>query len=110
LRRAAPEKKLVIEVTNSETAVAAAVAGFDVVQAEKLAPAQIVSLVAQLKTLTHVQSRRPMVAAAGGVNAGNVAAYARAGADIAVTSSPYLARPCDVQVQIAPAGVGAQFV
>lgn len=51
LRRAAPEKKLVIEVTNSETAVAAAVAGFDVVQAEKFAPAQIVSLVAQLKTL-----------------------------------------------------------
>lgn len=110
LRRAAPEKKLVIEVTNSETAVAAAVAGFDVVQAEKFAPAQIVSLVAQLKTLAHVQSRRPMVAAAGGVNAGNVAAYARAGTDITVTSSPYLARPCDVQDQIAPAGVGAQLV
>ncbi len=32
----------------------------------------------------------------------NVAAYAQAGADIVVTSSPYLARPRDVQVRIGP--------
>ncbi|MFN5411999.1 MAG: hypothetical protein ACK5CS_34705, partial [Bradyrhizobium sp.] len=40
---------------------------------------------------------RPIIAAAGGVNAQNAAAYAAAGADLLVTSAPYLARPCDVQ-------------
>ncbi|TYO61677.1 hypothetical protein FXV83_37000 [Bradyrhizobium hipponense] len=39
-------------------------------------------------------------AAAGGINAGNAAAYAQAGADVLVTSSPYLAKPRDVQVRI----------
>jgi hypothetical protein len=33
----------------------------------------------------------------------NVAAYAAAGANVVVTSSPYLARPRDVQVRIGPA-------
>jgi molybdenum transport protein len=44
-----------------------------------------------------------VIAAAGGINAGNVGAYALAGANIVVTSSPYLARPRDVQVRIGPA-------
>lgn len=39
-------------------------------------------------------------AAAGGINAGNAAAYAQAGADVLVTSSPYVAKPRDVQVRI----------
>jgi molybdenum transport protein len=43
---------------------------------------------------------RPLIAAAGGVNAANAAAYAQAGADVIVTSAPYLARPCDVQVNL----------
>ena len=38
-----------------------------------------------------------------GIHAGNVAAYAQAGADVVVTSSPYLAKPRDVQVRIGPA-------
>jgi molybdenum transport protein len=41
LRRAAPEKKLVIEVTSVEDAVEAAGAGFDVKQAEKFSPSHI---------------------------------------------------------------------
>ncbi|MFO1107754.1 MAG: ModD protein [Bradyrhizobium sp.] len=108
LRRGAPEKKLVIEVATAELGVEAAIAGFDVVQAEKFSPAAIASLVAQLKSLGHIQTRLPIVAAAGGINAENVAAYARAGADLVVTSSPYLARPCDVQVKISSASVGLQ--
>ncbi|MDU1803205.1 MAG: ModD protein, partial [Bradyrhizobium sp.] len=47
------------------------------------------------------------IAAAGGVNAQNAAAYAAAGADLLVTSAPYLARPCDVQVRITPASAAA---
>jgi molybdenum transport protein len=98
LRRTCPEKKLVIEVTTIETAMMAAEAGFDVIQAEKFAPSDIAAFVQRLGT----SNRRPVVAAAGGVNAGNAAAYAQAGADVLVTSSPYLARPRDVQVQIEP--------
>ena len=101
LRRAAPEKKLVIEVTTLEAAIVAAAAGFDVIQAEKFAPAEIAALVARMALVASVRSR-PIVAAAGGIHAGNVAAYAQAGADVVVTSSPYLARPRDVQVRIGP--------
>src|SRR6266567_4008813 len=99
LRRAAPEKRLVIEVTTIEAAVGAAVAGFDVIQAEKFTPAEIAALVARMALLASTRSR-PVVAAAGGINAGNAAAYAEAGANVLVTSSPYLARPRDVQVRI----------
>jgi molybdenum transport protein len=96
LARAAPEKKLVIEVTDVAMGLAAAEAGFHVVQAEKFSPAQVAALVERVALL----SRPPVIAAAGGVNAGNAAAYARAGARVLVTSAPYLARPCDVQVRI----------
>ena len=101
LRLAAPEKRLVVEVTTFEAAVQAAVAGFDVIQAEKFTPAEIATLVARMKAMSSVWNR-PVVAAAGGIHAGNVAAYAQAGADVVVTSSPYLARPRDVQVRIGP--------
>ena len=99
LRRAAPEKRLVIEVTTLEAAIVAAAVGFDVIQAEKFTPDQIALLVARMATTAR---SRPVVAAAGGIHAGNVAAYAQAGADVVVTSSPYLARPRDVQVRIGP--------
>jgi molybdenum transport protein len=99
LRRGAPEKKLVVEATAIEDAVAAAAAGFDVIQAEKFDPAAIDTLRQRLAS----EGLRPIIAAAGGINADNAAAYAKAGADILVTSSPYLARPRDVQVNISPA-------
>ena len=103
LRRAAPEKKLVIEVNSIEAAIVAAAAGFDVIQAEKFTPAEIAALVARMALMASIRSAPPIVAAAGGIHAGNAGAYARAGAGILVTSSPYLARPRDVQVRIGPA-------
>jgi molybdenum transport protein len=109
LRRAAPEKRLVAEVNDFQSAIELAVGGFDVIQAEKFTAEEIATLVARMKAMGSVWNR-PLVAAAGGINAGNAAAYARAGADILVTSSPYLARPCDVQVRIEPAGLGRQLV
>jgi len=105
LRGAAPEKKLVIEANSIADAVAAAEAGFDVVQAEKFSPQQLAGLVGELARL----NRRPLIAAAGGITADNASAYAQAGADILVTSSPYLARPRDVQVRIAPAASRSVF-
>ena len=100
LRRMAPEKKLVIEVKTVEYGVAAADAGFDVIQAEKFAPGDVRMLLNQLAR----RSSRPIIAAAGGINPGNAAHYASAGADILVTSAPYAAAPRDVQVRIARAG------
>lgn len=100
LRRAAPEKKLVIEAKDIATALEAADAGFDVVQAEKFEPAEVAALMEALAA----RQRRPLVAAAGGITADNAGDYARAGADILVTSMPYFARPRDVSVKIVPAG------
>ncbi len=85
-----------IAATTIAAALAAAGAGFDVIQAEKFSPAEISALCGQLAG----GRRHPVIAAAGGVTAENAAAYATAGADILVTSSPYLARPRDVQARI----------
>jgi molybdenum transport protein len=98
LRRAAPEKKLVIEVGCVEDGVSAAQAGFDVIQAEKFDPAEIEELVAR----TRVLAPPPVIAAAGGVKAANARDYALAGAQVLVTSAPYSAPPCDVSVRISP--------
>lgn len=96
LRRAAPEKKLVIEVTSIEEALAAAEVDFDVVQLEKFAPSDVATFVERLGR----GRRQPVVAVAGGVNSANADAYTQAGADVLVTSSAYLAKPRDVQVRI----------
>jgi molybdenum transport protein len=101
LHHGAPEKKLVIEVKSIDDAMAAVDAGFDVIQAEKFSPEQIASLCDCLgRYVEAAGTARPVIAAAGGINAANAAAYARAGADVIVTSAPYLARPCDVQVNL----------
>ena len=96
LRRAAPEKKLVIEVGGVEDGFAAAEAGFDVIQAEKFSPAAIADLVARTGRLEHP----PTIAAAGGITAANARDYALAGAHVLVTSAPYMAGPRDVSVHI----------
>ena len=96
LRASAPEKKLVVEVTSVAEALEAAEAPFDVIQLEKFSPEQVVEVVRTLR----FSSRDPKIAAAGGINAGNAADYARAGAHILVTSAPYLAPPKDVSVSI----------
>jgi molybdenum transport protein len=98
LRRATPERKLVIEVDKVSDALAAAAAGFDVIQTERFSTVMVLEVAAQLSVLTP----RPLIAAAGGITWENAAAYVRAGADIIVTSSPYLAKPCDVEVGIRP--------
>jgi molybdenum transport protein len=97
LRAAAPERAIVVEVANEGDAMLAVAAGADVVQLEKFPPDAVALL---LSRLASVRAVRTKIAAAGGVNAGNAAAYAKAGADVLVTSAPYTARPRDVQVRI----------
>lgn len=96
LRMHAPEKKLVIEVNSVSEGVAAAMAGFDVIQAEKFTPVMVAELVSNVAMI----APRPMIAAAGGINPDNAGAYVQSGADVLVTSWPYSARPADVAVTI----------
>jgi molybdenum transport protein len=102
LRAAVPERRLVVEVTDTDSARCFAAAGADVLQLEKFTPAAVAELAAFLAGLP----RRPVLAVAGGVTAANAGAYAEAGADVLVTSSPYAAPPRDVQVRLGPAPDG----
>jgi molybdenum transport protein len=94
LRAHAPEKKIVVEADTLAEAFEAIDAGADVVQFDKAKADEI----AQVRRYSEGRHPRPLVAAAGGINAQNVADYARAGADVIVTSAPYTARPLDVKV------------
>ena len=93
LRQTCPERKVVVEVNSLTEAVEAARAKADVVQLEKFTPAALSQVVAEIGGLC-------VVAAAGGINAGNAAQYAANGAHVLVTSSPYWAPPSDVAVSI----------
>jgi molybdenum transport protein len=101
LRRGQPEKRLVVEVTSLQEALAMAEAGAEVLQLERFTP----DAVRQCKLMLHKSHLHPMLAAAGGVNASNAVAYAEAGADVLVSSSPYHGKPCDVEVRFARATV-----
>jgi molybdenum transport protein len=98
LRRAQPEKALGIEVADVREALAAADAGFDLIQLEKFLPADVAEVRARVRRSGHW----PVIAAAGGISPENVADYVRAGAGLIVTSWPYTARPRDVSVRITP--------
>lgn len=102
VKAALPEKKLVVEVTSQEEALTWAEAGADVLQLEKFSPEAVRQCVAALGRA----GLRPPVAVAGGINAANAVAFARAGASILVTSAPYSAAPADVQARIEAAGRG----
>jgi molybdenum transport protein len=99
LRAHTPERAIMIEVKNEADAMAAAEAHADVIQLEKFTPDAVHRVVQGIRKR---EDGRPIIAAAGGVNAKNAADYARAGADTLVTSAPYHAPPVDIQVEIVP--------
>ncbi|CAH2598767.1 putative pyrophosphorylase ModD [Rhodovastum atsumiense] len=98
LRGAVPERRIVVEVNDAETALRFAAAGADVLQLEKFTPEEVSEVARALARLPHP----PVLAAAGGINVGNAAAYAASGAGILVTSWPYTVGPRDVQVRLGP--------
>lgn len=100
LRARAPERSIVVEVKTEADALAAAEAGVDVLQLEKFWPDAVSQVV---RAVARRSDGRPIVAAAGGINAQNAGAYAAAGADVLVTSAPYWAKPIDVRVRISAA-------
>ncbi|MBK1634386.1 ModD protein [Rhodovulum adriaticum] len=97
LRDRCPERRVVVEVETLDEARRAAQAGADVIQLEKFAPEAVADTAAALTDWPGC------LAAAGGINATNAAAYAQTGANVLVTSAPYYAKPADVSVTIEPA-------
>lgn len=97
LRRAEPEKKIIVEVASVNEARLWMAAGADVLQLEKFSVADVAA-VAQARRLASADFPQALIAAAGGINIGNAADYAATGVDLLVTSAPYTAAPRDVGV------------
>jgi len=96
IRQKQKERKIVVEAHTTEEALWIAKAGADAIQADKMPPDNFRECVNQCKKLN---SNIYMIAA-GGVNASNAAAYAKANADVLVTSWMYFTSPADVLVKI----------
>lgn len=95
-----PEKRLVVEVGDADEALALARAGAEVLQLERFSPADVAAL---KQALSAAGLGAVRLAPAGGVSLHNAVDYARAGADLLVSSAPYFAPPADVKVRITPA-------
>ncbi len=100
LRRQHPEQRRAVEVHDLADALHWAAAGAEMLQLDKFTPTQV----AECRLGCERLGRVPLIAAAGGINAGNAGDYAAAGADLLVTSAPYWAAPKDVQVRFLPGG------
>ncbi|BBA71364.1 ModD protein [Geobacter sulfurreducens] len=98
LRKRAPETAIMVEAESTADAVAVAAAGPDVLQIDKVAPADLSALVPQLRKLAPMTR----ISAAGGINESNAAVYAATGVDILVLSSAYFGRPADIGVRLEP--------
>jgi len=98
LRRQWPERAIVVEVGNEVEALLWQQTGADILQLEKLPPEAVERIKQAIPAGAHTR-----VAAAGGINSANAERYARAGADILVTSAPYFAPPRDVAVTLTAA-------
>lgn len=103
LKAHAPERAIMVEVTSEADAFLAAEAMADVIQLEKFEPCAVARVVAKIRKRI---DGRPVIAAAGGVNAQNAGDYAKAGADTLVTSAPYYANPVGIQVCLGPLSPG----
>lgn len=98
LRRAAPEKQVIVEADNMIEArdilEAPAEGRPHVLQLDKFPARETAEVVA----LARHQAPEVKVSAAGGVNLLNIAEYAATGVDLVVSSAPYYAKPLDIKV------------
>lgn len=99
LKLQARETKIIIEADTSEEAALIAKSGADIVQLDKLTPAELTEVVAAIREVNPAIQ----VSAAGGINEANAAEYAASGVDIIVLSSVYFGKPSDIGVNITPA-------
>jgi molybdenum transport protein len=86
-----PEKFVLIEAESEDDALAAARAGADGVQLDKMTAEQLAALVPKLRSM----QPRLTINAAGGIRPDNAAQFAASGVDLLVTSSLYNAKAAD---------------
>ena len=91
-----PEKKILVETSNLETALMLLKAGADGIQFEKLKPAEVYEFCKTIKE----QFKDAILLAAGGINESNISEYADADLSGIVTTSLYTAKPIDIGVKI----------
>lgn len=94
LRKLQPGRRVVAECAAMEEALALAVAGADVLLLERFTP----EAVRACRVALHTSHLHPTLAVAG-VHGDNAVAYAEAGADVLLSSTPCHAPPCDVEVR-----------
>lgn len=100
LKRAACDKRVVVEAKTEEEALLLAQAGADGLQIDKMPPERLAALVRQLRAA--VPSL--LIIGAGGVNLENAAAYAATGVDALSTSWVYFGAPADIRVDFKAVG------
>jgi molybdenum transport protein len=98
LKLKARETKIIIEAGTCEEALLIAHSGADIVQLDKIAPAELAD------TVVAIRAANPtiLISAAGGINEANATEYAATGIDIIVLSSVYFGKPSDIGVKIQP--------
>ncbi len=96
LRQMCMEQKLAIEAESEEEAMQMAKLGFDIIQFDKFTPEKLAPIIKDLKT----EYPNLQIAAAGGIHAENAGAYAKAGAELIVTTWPYFGKPADIGVSM----------
>lgn len=93
------EKKILVETSDPEKALACLRAGADGIQLEKLSPEALRTICDDIRK----EFPGAVLLAAGGINESNAAEYARAAINGIVTTSLYTAKPTDVGVRITAA-------
>lgn len=98
LRRAAPEKKIVVEADTPQEAQAALAAMPDVLQLDKFTPEQA----AQTAALARETAPGCTLALTGGITLATLPYYLDCDIRLFITSAPYYAPPADIQVVLRP--------
>ncbi|MDR1548682.1 MAG: ModD protein [Hungatella sp.] len=96
MKKQCPEKKILIETNDPESAGEFLSLGADGIQFDKMSPKDINHAAASIKQ-HYPQS---ILLAAGGIHPGNAIEYANTGVDGIVTTSLYTASPLDIGVKI----------
>jgi molybdenum transport protein len=92
------ERKIVVEAHTIDEAIGIVKAGADAVQLDKNTPENFALCAEKCRDI----NRNICMIAAGSVNGNNAVAYAKAGADVLVTSWMYYAPPADIKAEILP--------
>nr|WP_319538788.1 ModD protein [uncultured Methanospirillum sp.] len=98
VRQKQKERKIVVEAHSIEEALVVVNSGADAIQLDKIPLDRFAESAGQCRAI----NPKICVIAAGSVNGTNAGAYAKAGADVLVTSWMYYAQPADIKAEIVP--------